>query len=222
MYYSKAINRSGKGAFVCLLLLVFAFSVAAHADQIVYDNGGPNQQGGNGMGDFVQGESFTLNGTTTLTGVRFWDLEGAGQYSGSINWYILSDCGGPCNFLAQGNASGTHVATGQVDASGQFSEFDNSFAISATLAAGNYWLFLHNGPVLGGGNDAFTDFYWEWTSGGAGPTGQEYDLIANAGFDDNGQEHAYQLTATPEPGSLALLGSGLIGLGGVVRRRLMN
>src|SRR3954471_15644447 len=161
-------------AFLKLLICGLALFVASASADTVFSNGGPNQQGGNAMGDFVQGESFSLSSSTNLYGARFWDLEAAGQYNGSISWYIFGDCGGTVcgSALASGlDSNVSRTATGLLDASGQYSEFDNSVSIFAALSAGNYWLFLHNGPVIGGGSDAFTDFYWEWTSGGSGPSG---------------------------------------------------
>jgi hypothetical protein len=65
------------------------------------------------------------------------------------------------------------------------------------------------------------DLYWEKTNDNGTVPGHE----DAAPFDDNiwasnGGEHAFQLfDATPEPGTLALTGLGMLGLVGWMRRR---
>ena len=45
---------------------------------IIYDNGGPNQQGGNEMTEWIQAEDFNLSADSTLMIVNFWDIEAPG------------------------------------------------------------------------------------------------------------------------------------------------
>ncbi len=176
---------------------------------IVYSNGAPNQHNGNAMGDFLQSEDFTLAAPNFISTITFWDLEaGPGDFKGSLYWAIQKDAAGiPGAIVASStNASVLRSATGLTDTSGLFFEFKDIFNIAPTaLSAGKYWLTLHDGPL---GNTDFADFYWEWSNDDG--NGQEFDLIANAGWDSNFAEHAFQLSNVPEPASLLLLATVLV------------
>jgi hypothetical protein len=101
--------------------------------------------------------------------------------------------------------------------------------VSATLAAGEYWLGLENIP--GGGNNTATAKLAKLTpnlAGGIGNAGQLDFNQNNASTPgspntyaaSNGNPLVYGvLIATPEPASLAILGAAMAGLGVMRRRR---
>jgi hypothetical protein len=197
---------------------------AAKADTIIYDNGAPNQANGNEMTEWIQSEDFSLLSAASITGIKFWTVEQAGGYAGSIYYSINSDSAGtPGSSLASGTiAPVSRTSTGNSLFFGD--EFEYVLSITQlNLGAGMYHLLLHNGSLAG---DVRSEVYWETTNGNATQTGLEDQTPFGTGsWVNNGQEHAFQLLGggtqqeVPEPGAMAMMfGAGVVGLV-LVRRR---
>ena len=206
------------------LAVAICFSGAAQA-ALVWDNGAPSATnlGGSNMSDTKQAQDFILTGSTNLTGVRFWNLELVStDYIGSIFYQIFTNAAGiPSNtVVASGTATPTRVAAGAANSVLGYSPFQNDFAITASLAAGTYWLSLHNGALS---SVAFTDFYWTWTDIGVANNtgtilGQEMGLDPVTGWTTNDQEMAFNIfgdagAAVPEPATFAVAAAGLLVVG---------
>jgi hypothetical protein len=81
-----------------------------------------------------------------------------------------------------------------------------------TLNAGTYWINLENASVPSG-----DPVYWDENSGPASASENSVGSIPSEAFTVNGTQNT---GTVPEPSSILLLGSGIVGLAGVMRRRL--
>ncbi len=212
---------------LCVALGALHAGVATAA--LAWDNGAPASlipgviPDSSNLSELRQAEDFTLSTTSNLTSVTFWTLESqAADFTGSIFYEILGDAVGAPGVTSFGSglASVTRTAAGSA---GGFDQFQNDMALSVTnLAAGTYWLALHNGPLA---STNFTDFAWSWTGLNAVNTptsrGQEFSLNPLAvAWNTNDAEHAFSVYADavvinpglPEPATWLLIGAGVAAL----------
>lgn len=122
------------------------------------------------------------------------------------------------------SAFGTDIFGGLVNASGstdlginQFGydlqQVDFSFEDIGLTAGDTYWLTLSNATV---GND--DPVYWDENSGPSHAFENTLGSIPSESFTLTGTPD----TTTPEPSSIMLFGSGILGVFGVLRRKLMG
>jgi hypothetical protein len=213
----KNPRQSIRCLLTCAALAASALPAMAKASIPIYDNGQPDHQSASNMGNAWQAEDFTIGAGQWPSSVTFWSLENhddSDPYRGSISWSILSAPGG--SILASGTTSDVTRTLSTTKYLG-LSEYQNQFDIASmlNLSAGTYWLVLHNGAFdnLGDPNE----FLWETAAANTSAEGMEsYDLGAT--WIPNLNQHAFVISAVPEPASVAMLAGGLL-LAGCLRRR---
>jgi len=195
---------------VVLLALVAVPAIAQ--DQTLYSNGPIN-----GSTDawtinfgFVVSDTFTLSAPASVETLSFgaWAEPGdillnadVGLSSAEFGGTIYFD--GLVNFTqsaCSANQYGYNVCT----ESGSFP--------NVNLAAGTYWVNLSNAVVNTG-----DPIYWDENSGPSLASENSVGTIPSEAFTIDGTSTT---SSVPEPSSILLFGSGILGLAGLLRRKL--
>ena len=191
----------------------------------LYENGPINGNTGGwgiGPGETVS-DSINLNSSrSNVYAISIGVWEAPGDTLTSLDWSITSAENGGTVF-ASGTASGANLTDTFLFTNQQGYNIDliTASGLNVGLDAGTYWLNLYHTSGSGG-----SDIYWDENSGvgcqSPGCPSQASDsavgTIPSEAFTINGSTGG----TTPEPSSLALFGSGVVGLGGLLRRRFLG
>ncbi len=201
-------------------LAILCLALAAIPAWAQYDNGPIN-----GTTDawtinfgYIVSDTFTAGSNTT--GFQFGTWEFPGDTLSSVDWSITTQENGG-NTLASGTASGANLTDKFISTNQYGYDIDLiSVTASAALTSGSsYWLNLQNAAVPSG-----DPVFWDENSGvGCGGSGcpskaseSAVGTIASEAFTITGSGTG----TVPEPSSIMLFGSGILGLAGVLRRKL--
>jgi hypothetical protein len=212
-----------------LLIATLALTSTSRADAL-YNDGAPN--GTYAAWNISQSpqveDSFTLSSASTLTGVTFGNWVSVGDTASTVDWAIVGSEGSqtPVCATCSGTASLSPDGTFTLTNDPGFYGVNQLFSLpDLSLSAGTYWLELQN-EVVSNGDLGFWDL-------NGGPSMIWESLLgdqsgANCAFGNNGPGSCSDsftiigtaaVSSAPEPGSLALLGSGLTLLAPVLLRR---
>jgi PEP-CTERM motif len=208
-------------------LTIFCLALAAAPAFADYDNGpinGTTDAWTINFGYVVSDRFFFSEDDREMTGFSIGVWEFPGDSVTSVDWSITGSENAPCpGELCQGN--GTAQVTDKFISTNQFGY--NIDLLTATFLieaeGGPYWLNLQNAVVPSG-----DPVYWDENSG-KGCTGTNCPSIASESAVGTIPSEAFTVYAecvagpcgpTPEPGSIMLFGSGILGLAGVLRRKL--
>jgi hypothetical protein len=196
------------------LLTVCLFTLPALAQNDLYDNGPTNGSidGWTINFGFAVSNTFTLSSNSTLNGLNFTAWVFPGDVLQSVEIDITSDeFGGTTYFDQQINVTQSGCATNQYG----FNVCNEAGTFQgAAINAGTYWLTLSNGAVNLG-----DPVYWDENDGPSSASLNTVGTLGSESFTILGSSGSGTGT-TPEPESILLFGTGVIGLGAVLRRKL--
>jgi hypothetical protein len=199
---------------IMLALLAFGVPIAAQANEIVFNNTGGTIAVGVGQSVSLSGSSLTgftgLNGipiTGALGTVRFTtgplasgNLGTGGSFAAGGSFTITSNGsnGLPGGVVFTGSFSGPVTWTAVFNPGGQGGKGNWSYVLSGTISG-----LVNRSPAEGGTVQFTFDV----------PNGKQLSQAVRL-------SGGTTTVTVPEPGTLGLLGTGLLGLAGLLRRKL--
>lgn len=211
-----------KSALLSVLVLGISvtFTAApAFADStVLYDNSTSNSYQGNGYyvgPGYSMTDSFALSSNSTITGislgVELYPMDPVSE----VDWQITTSAFG-------GTVIDSGAATTLTEDDFASPIFGESFPAQVTfdidnpdLSAGIYYLEIDN--IAGSINGNPVSVFWDTSSG---PSTGQASYYSGSQPSETFQILGTEDTATPEPSSFLLLGSGLAGLAGLLKRKL--
>src|SRR5271165_563842 len=208
-----------------LTILCLALAAIAASAQVLYDNGPIN-----GTTDawtinfgFIVSDTFTLSANSTVGGFEFGAWEFPGDVVSSVDWSVTTAENGG-TVLGSGTASGKNLTDTFLYENPYGFNVDEITAtgLNVGLSGGTYWLNLQNAMVPDG-----DPVFWDENSGvgcgGSDGKGSNCPSMASESALGTLFSESFTITGsgtTPEPSSVMLFGSGILGLAGLVRRKL--
>ncbi len=196
-----------------LTIVLLALVAMPAFAQTIYDNGPTNgtTDGWTINFGFAVSDSFTLSNAATVTGLNFAAWVEPGDVLQSAEVSITSSEFGGTSYFDQ---TVSFTQSGCVSNQYGFNVCTETGAFSGVaLNSGTYWLNLSNAATSAG-----NPVYWDENSGPSSASENSIGTIPSESFTLTGGSTAPG--TTPEPSSILLLGSGVLGVAGLLRRKL--
>ena len=199
--------------FVILNLAVAV--VPAAADDILYSNGPYNGELnaweiGNGV---TVSDSFTLGKAAQIKAISFVAWVIPGDTLSEVDGSFSATENGPAGTVINGSRSNIKNNVVATNEYGYEVDLITLTGLDINLNAGTYWLNIDTALT-----DQGDPVFWDENSGPSLASQSALGTIPSESFTLTGGSGG----TTPEPSSLALVGSGVLGLGGLLRRRFLG